>query len=250
MSGEVLAWMLAGLGAVVGVPVTRWLRRVTYRKPDEEDLRLPGSRWWVVLALAAAFGLTGWRVVASGAAQTADPGVGSGREGWVQAVVLLTLLVVGLACVCLAAMDLDVHRLPDRIMWPTLATLVGGYAMAALVAGDPGPWLRALLAGAVCGLGYFLLALLSLARGSLALGLGDVKLAALLGAGLGWFGWGQVLLGMYAGFLVGGVFALVLLVTGRVRLRGGDLAYGPPMMLGAVLGVLLGPVALGSFLGA
>lgn len=240
-----LAWLLGAVGLLVGVPVARWLRRVTYRKPDEVDLPLPGRRWWVVPALGLTCGVLTWRVLFADAAATVDPGVGSGREAWVQGILLATLLVVGLACVCLAAMDFDVHRLPDRIMWPTMGTLMGGYAVAALVAGDPGSWLRALLAGLACGTGYLLLALLSLARGSLALGLGDVKLAALLGAGLGWFGWQPVVLGMYAGFLVGGLFALWLLITRKVHLKGGHLAYGPPMMLGALLGVTLGPDALG-----
>jgi leader peptidase (prepilin peptidase) / N-methyltransferase len=246
MTGHLLVWVLGALGLAAGVPAARWLRQVTYRKPDEEELPLPGGRWWVVPVTGVTFAVLAWRVVVAEPASTSDPGVGSGREGWVQAVLLVTLLLVALACVCLAAMDFDVHRLPDRIMWPTMGTLVGGYALAALVAGEPGVWLRVLLAGLVCGTGYLLLALLSLARGSLALGLGDVKLAALLGAALGWFGWPTVLVGMYAGFLVGGVFALWLLVAGKVKLRGGDLAYGPPMMVGAVIGAVLAPGTLGS----
>jgi len=244
--------VLVGLvGIVCGFPVARWLRWVSYRKPDEEELPLPGGRWWVLPALGLSWWALAWRVLladpASGAAGGSDPGVGSGREGWVQVVLLLTLLVVALACVCLAAMDLDVHRLPDRIMWPTMTALMIGLALAALVAGELGPWLRALLAGLACGGGYLLLALLSLARGSLALGLGDVKLAALLGAGLGWFGWQPVLVGMYAGFLAGGVFAVVLLLTRRIGL-GGDLAYGPPMMVGALFGALSAPDVLTSWL--
>src|SRR5690606_3532664 len=96
-----------------------------------------------------------------------------------------------------------------------------------------------------CGVAYLLLALLSLARGSLALGLGDVKLAALLGMGLGWFSWSTVLVGVYAGFIVGGVVGVVLLVTREVG-RDGDLAYGPPMMVGALLGLFSSPGALSS----
>lgn len=247
MDLSVVPWLVAALGAVVGVPVARWLRWVSYRKPDEVDLPLRGGRWWVVPALATTWGVLAYRVLlappASDPGRAGDPGAGSGREGWVQLVVLLTLLAVGLACVCLAAMDLDVNRLPDRVMWPTMALLMVGLALAALLAGEAGPWLRALLAGLACGVGYLVLALLSLARGSLALGLGDVKLAALLGAGLGWFGWQPVLVGMYAGFLVGGLFALVLLLSKRVGLSG-HVAYGPPMMVGALLGVLAAPDVL------
>lgn len=247
MSVTVLPWVMTVLGVIGGVPVARWLRWVTYRKPDEESLPLPGSRWWVVPWLAATLGLLTWRVVASDAArgvgEVADPGVGTGREGWIQAVLLLTLVVVALACVCLAAMDMDVHRLPDRIMWPTMGALLAGLLVAALLGGGLLQWLQALLAGLACGVAYLLLALTSLARGSLAIGLGDVKLAALLGTGLGWFGWQPVVIGMYCGFLVGGVFALVLLALRRVKLSG-HLPYGPPMMVGALIGVLLAPDAL------
>ncbi len=246
MSTWLLPLVVAGL-ALGGVPVARWLRWVSYRKPDEEDLPLPGKRWWVPPWLAVAGGLLTWRVVLSdparGVGEVVDPGVGSGREGWVQLVLLLTLLAVMLACVCLAAMDMDVHRLPDRIMWPTMGVLTVGLLLAGLLGGGLLPWVWALLAGLLCGLAYLLLALTSLARGSLAIGLGDVKLAALLGAGLGWFGWQPVVVGMYAGVLLGGVFALVLLVLRRVTF-GGHLPYGPPMMIGALVGAVLPPDVL------
>lgn len=241
MNTWLLPVVVAGL-ALGGVPVARWLRWVSYRKPDEEDLPLPGSRWWVPPWLAVAGGALTWRVVLSdparGIGEAVDPGVGSGREGWIQLVLLLTLLVVVLACVCLAAMDMDVHRLPDRIMWPTMGALALGLLVAALLGGGLVQWLWALLAGLVCGVGYLLLAFTSLARGSLAIGLGDVKLAALLGTGLGWFGWQPVLVGMYAGFLIGGLVALALLVLRRVTL-GGHLPYGPPLMIGALLGAMV-----------
>ena len=168
--------------------------------------------------------------------------------GWPVATVLTaTLLVVLLACVCLAAMDLDVHRLPDRIMWPTMGTLGIGLVLAALVGGGAQPLLRALLAAAAAGGFYLLIALASLARGSLALGLGDVKLSVVLGAVLGWFGWPELVLGIYTGFLVGGLFGLVLLLSRRVSWKG-HFAFGPPMMVGALCGLLAGPALLSGWL--
>ncbi len=240
---------VAAAGTVVGVPVGTWLRRVTYRKPDEEAMPLPGSRWWVAPVLGAVYGAIAWRVLlaptAVGAGSRLDPGGGPDGPSATQVIALLTLLVVALSCVCLAAMDLDVHRLPDRVMWPTMATLAVGLGLAAVVGGEWGVAGRFLLAGFACGAGYLTLALVSLARGSLALGLGDVKLALLLGAGLGWFGWQSVVVGMYAGFLVGGLVALLMLLTRKVGLRG-DLAYGPPMMVGALIGALLAPDVVSS----
>jgi leader peptidase (prepilin peptidase)/N-methyltransferase len=164
---------------------------------------------------------------------------------WPVALVLsATLLLVTLSGVCLAAMDLDVHRLPDRIMWPTMGFLFGGLTLAGLVGGGVEPWLRSLLAGVASGGFYLAIALLSLARGSLALGLGDVKLAVVLGAVLGWFGWAETVTGLYAGFLVGGLVAVLLLVARRVDWKG-DFAYGPPMMVGALLGLYFAPEVVG-----
>lgn len=238
MSELVLPGVVAVLVAVLGIPVARWLEATTYRKPDEVDEPYPGRRWWVPFALGLSSAAVVHRLW-----QVPDDAL----PGWpVSLVLTLTLLVVVLACVCLAAMDMDVHRLPDRIMWPTMATLGGGLLLAALVGGGMEPLLRALLAGLAAGAFYLLLALASLARGSLALGLGDVKLAVVLGAGLGWFGWAEAVLGIYSGFIVGGVIALVLLVSRRVGLKG-HFAYGPSMMLGALAGLLLAAPALGAW---
>lgn len=243
MIEQIAPWVVAVVALAGGFPVAAWLRQTTYRKPDEVDLPSPGQRRWVPPVLAITAGLLTWRVWSG--ADPMDPGFGEPRGGLVRAVVLVTLLVAALASVCLAAMDFDVHRLPDRLMWPTMGALLGGLGLAAIIALDWGVLLRVVLAGLVCGGGYLLLALLSLARGSLAIGLGDVKLAAVLGMALGWFGWGPVLVGMYAGFLVGGLFAIALLVTRRVGWSG-SLAYGPPMMVGALIGLLLPPGGLGS----
>lgn len=245
MSVEIIPWLVVAAGVVVGVPVARWLRWVTYRKPDEEDLPIPGSRWWVVPALAVSWGVLAWRILLTDAALPggADPGADSDHAWVVRTIVMVTAMVIALSCICLAAMDFDVHRLPDRLMWPSMGTLLLGLAIAGVVASEWGAIARVVLAGLTCGAAYLALALLSLARGSLAVGLGDVKLAALLGMGLGWFGWQTVLVGMYAGFLVGGLYAVYLLVTRKVG-RSGELAYGPPMMVGALIGVLVGPGAL------
>lgn len=247
MSLSWVPWLLGGAGVLVGVPVARWLRWVTYRKPDEEDLPIPGSRWWVVPVLALSWLALAARVLLADEAQPGgtDPGADSPHVWAVRTIVLVSLLVVALACVCLAAMDFDVHRLPDRLMWPSMGVLLGGLLTAGVVAAAWGDMARVVLAGLACSGGYLALALLSLARGSLAVGLGDVKLAGLLGMGLGWFGWSAVLAGMLGGVLVGGVFAAFLLATRKVQ-RDGHLAYGPPMMVGAVLALLLDPGTVSS----
>jgi leader peptidase (prepilin peptidase)/N-methyltransferase len=68
------------------------------------------------------------------------------------------------------------------------------------------------------------------------LGMGDVKLAALLGLYLGWLGWAAVVLGALAGFVVQALVALVLLAIRRIGLRG-ELPFGPAMLAGAALAI-------------
>jgi leader peptidase (prepilin peptidase)/N-methyltransferase len=96
------------------------------------------------------------------------------------------------------------------------------------------------LACAGAAVAVFLLAAL-LSPGGEGLGLGDVKLAGVLGALLGWWGWSEALVGLLSGFVLGGLGAALLLLTRRVG-RGGSLAFGPAMLLGAYLCTVLAPL--------
>ena len=79
---------------------------------------------------------------------------------------------------------------------------------------------------------FFVLVLIS----PRSIGMGDAKLAALLGLYLGWLGWEIVLLGIAAGFVVQAVLAVLLLATRRIGLKG-ELPFGPAMLLGAALAI-------------
>jgi leader peptidase (prepilin peptidase)/N-methyltransferase len=72
------------------------------------------------------------------------------------------------------------------------------------------------------------------------MGYGDVRLAGLLGIALGYLGWAELLVGVYAGFVLGGVGGLLLAALRLVDRR--SYPFGPFMLVGALLGVLLGPV--------
>ena len=148
-------------------------------------------------------------------------------------------LVLAAACwlaacaVPLAFIDAAVRRLPDRLTIPAYA----GTAVLLLAAAASGHWpvlLRAALGGlALAGL-YLALLLFSPS----AMGLGDVKLAASLGTLLAWFGWRTLIAGGFAGFGLGGLFALALLLSGRAT-RKQHIPFGPFMILGAFLVILL-----------
>jgi leader peptidase (prepilin peptidase) / N-methyltransferase len=151
----------------------------------------------------------------------------------------------GLAAAALTVIDVEHHRLPNRIVYPTYAAGLVLLGVAAAVDADGGAYLRGLVAMAVlCGL-FLLLALLSPG----ALGLGDVKLAGLLGLYLGYLGAGRLALGMAVGVASGAVAALALLAARRVGWRS-ELAYGPALLAGSVVAVGVGQPLLDAYLGA
>jgi leader peptidase (prepilin peptidase)/N-methyltransferase len=90
--------------------------------------------------------------------------------------------------------------------------------------------IRAALGAVVLFVVFFLLVLIS----PRSIGMGDAKLAALLGLYLGWLGTSVLVLGIAAGFVVQALLALGLLATRRIGLRG-ELPFGPAMLLGAAL---------------
>ncbi len=141
------------------------------------------------------------------------------------------LLLAGTG-VLLAVIDLQHRLLPNRIVLPSLGI---GAALLALAAAADGIWASLLRAGlgAVALFAVFLVLALISPR---SLGMGDVKLAGLVGLYLGWFGWGAVVVGALAGFVVQALIALVLLATRRIGL-GGELPFGPAMLLGAALAI-------------
>ena len=146
----------------------------------------------------------------------------------------LLLAVVG---VLLAVVDLQHRLLPNRVVLPALAA---GTALLLVPALADGAWdalLRAVLGAVALFAVYLTLALVSPGG----LGMGDVKLAALLGLYLGWLGWAAVVLGALAGFVVQALVALVLLAARRIGLRG-ELPFGPAMLAGAAL--VIGGTAL------
>ena len=156
---------------------------------------------------------------------------------WLPEVVLMTGAAVGLALLVVA--DLAAHRLPDPLMAGTGAW--GLLSLVAMAAGG-GDWSalgRAVVAGAALGLAFLLLCLLTPGG----LGLGDVKLAALLGLLLGWFGWRYVLLGVLAAFLLGGLVAAALILTRRAGRRTA-VAFGPWLVAGAAAALAWSPSLL------
>lgn len=144
--------------------------------------------------------------------------------------VWLLLVPAGLL---LARVDLAVFRLPDVITLPGFALTAVLLGAAALLPSHEGSWLRGLTAAAVLGAVYGVLFLINPAG----MGFGDVKLAPTLGFVLGWYGWGAVMLGTLAGFLLGALTGVVLIAARRAT-RKTAIPFGPFMLVGALAAVL------------
>ncbi|WTW50130.1 A24 family peptidase (plasmid) [Streptomyces sp. NBC_00015] len=148
--------------------------------------------------------------------------------------VLLIWLLLAPVGVLLAIVDSAVHRLPDVLTLPFAAGALVLLGVVALLSEAGGSWTSALLGSLILGACYFVLFLLS--KG---FGFGDVKLALVLGAVLGWYGWAFVVVGAFAGYLLGALYGIVLIVTGRGS-RKARIPFGPFLLAGAFAGVLLG----------
>lgn len=153
------------------------------------------------------------------------------------ALAVTAYLAFAVQSVMLAVIDLRTHRLPDRYVLPGYLVAAVLLTAAALLTGTPARLLPTV--GGAVGLFAFYLLLRLLQPG--AMGGGDVKLAGVIGAFLGFLGVESVVFGALAGFVLGGAVGLVLLVTRRAR-PGSALAFGPWMLAGAWAVIV--PVAL------
>lgn len=201
-----------------------------------------------VVTATLAVALTPWAARAAGLRTVSRPATAAlGAVGGAGAAALASgpaelvafgALAVGAAL--LVVVDVAAHRLPDRVLGPTGGVLLAGLAAAAGVSGSWAPLGRGLLAALALGAGYLLLALAAPSG----LGLGDVKLAVVLGLFLGWLGWAQVVVGTLAGFVLGGLAAVALVAARRATLSSA-VAFGPWMVLGAAAGAAVGPLLAG-----
>lgn len=157
--------------------------------------------------------------------------------------VIVALLYFAAISVALALIDLDTHRLPNVIVLP--AYLVAGALVttAGILQGDYLPLLRAAI-----GMGAMFLAYLAMAFAYPGgMGLGDVKLAGVIGIYLGWAGWGALAVGAFSAFLLAGVFSVILMVTKRANRKSG-IPFGPWMLAGAWLGLVAGNALFDGYL--
>lgn len=135
----------------------------------------------------------------------------------------------------LIVIDGRTHRLPNRIVLPTLGGLLVFVLLDAVVTGGTLSLVRALLGALILGGFYAVLRLVSPAG----MGGGDVKLAVVIGLLLGWHGWQELAVGAASAFVLGALYALMLIALRRADGKT-RIAFGPWMIAGAVVGILSG----------
>lgn len=153
------------------------------------------------------------------------------------------LWFVGLTIVLIVT-DFDHHRIPNRILLP--GTLVGVTLL--VIGGALEGRLLDVGVGLLTGAANFLLFLVIALAARGGFGMGDVKLAFILGAFTGYHAWSFAAVGTFLAFLLGGFVSIVLLVMRR-RGRKDAIAFGPPMIVGAWLAIVWGRDILDWYLG-
>lgn len=181
-------------------------------------------------AVAVWFALTRW--------QTTD--AASLTASILELVAFLYLAAVSIA---LALIDLDTHRLPNRIVLPSYAVGAVLLGAASVIARDWSHLVTMLAGGVALFVIYFVIAIAA-PRG---MGFGDVKLAGVLGLFLGYLGLGQLVVGAFAAFLLGGLFSIGLLIARRAGRKTG-IPFGPWMLAGAWLGAIAGAPLAAAYL--
>ena len=241
--------MTTTLGAVLaflgGTIIGSFLNVVAYRLPRGESLARPASRcpscgtpikpydnvpvlsWLALRGRCRACGAsispryplveaaTGLLCAAVVVAKGAD------SDAWLGLAFVLVLVPITL-------IDLDVRLIPNVL---TLLGAVAALVIQALV--DPGELVEALIAGAAAG-GFLLLAVLAYPRG---MGMGDVKLAGMMGLFLGRAVAPAMFVALISGTLVG---AVIIARVGAERGRKTAIPFGPYLALGGLVGLFAG----------
>lgn len=202
--------LILGLGAgFIAVYLAQW---VPPRMGLESRER---PRWWWAAAVVIGGGF-GWFTAPA------------------DAELVPALAAFGAVTLALALIDLDYQLIPNRVLFPGLAVAGALLVTGALAAGlGSGLW-----RGAIGAIGYFLVLLIVglLARGGF--GMGDVKLALLLGLFLAFTSWDALGVGAILAIVLGGIASVLLLVAQRSRKS--KFAYGPFLVLGAWIALAWG----------
>lgn len=199
------------------VPVFSWLWLCGRSRFSRQPI---GAKYPIVEAFGGlSFGLVAWQ---------------AGTD-WLQ---LATSLILTAGLVFIAAYDVETRDIPDRFSLPLL-----GFALAASLLPGGVEFSDSGIGLLVCG-GFF--AAIFLAGQGHWMGGGDVRLAAILGA---WLGWQLGFLAIFTAALIGTLFGIILITTRRAS-RETQLPFGPYLAAGAIAAFAFGQPILAWYLAA
>lgn len=246
------AW-LAAFGVVIGLCIGSFLNVVIYRVPRQMSVSKPRSRCPGCGSLIAWYRnvpVVSWVLLRGRCGDCSAPI--SARYPLVEATVALlfaaalfrwgvswsalSTMIFGAAMLTLALIDFDFKVLPNVITLPGIAV---GLGLSLL---DPRiEWLDAVIGVALGGGVLYAVAWLYLkVRDQPGMGMGDVKMIAMIGAFVGWKG---VLLTIFLGSFFGSIVGIALM---RIRGREWDYAlpFGTFLALAAIIVDWAGPELL------
>lgn len=237
--------LAVALIAVLGAMVGSFLNVVVYRVPRGESVVSPGSRcpecdapirpWDNVPVLS-------WLIL-RGRCRNCGTSI-SARYPLVEALTAVVFAAVALArgfdsrlvlelpfaamLIAVAAIDLEHRIVPNRIVVPMAIYAIVGAAIV-----YPGELPELLAAGA----GAFIALLLAALAKPAGMGMGDVKLAGVMGLYLGV----SVIPALFAAFLTGAVVGITLAIRQGDGVRGKGIPFAPFLAVGGLVGLLAGP---------
>jgi leader peptidase (prepilin peptidase)/N-methyltransferase len=138
-------------------------------------------------------------------------------------------------CVIVSVSDIVYQRIPNAVLLFFLPLLIILRSLS-----HPEPWTSYLIGGIA---GFLILFLIAMIKPG-AMGMGDVKLLALLGFVVGWQG---LLVTLFLASLLGLLIAVVLMLTGKVKWKG-SIPFGPSLCAGAIAAYFWGHTILVTYL--
>jgi leader peptidase (prepilin peptidase)/N-methyltransferase len=222
----VTIWIAAVVAAVIGALGPQVLRRVPEpAEPDDDKLPYAVLSEFRFLAMGLAAGAA---VLAAVVAWRIDD----------VELVPVWVVLAGVGS-WLSFVDWHTRLLPFLLVAPLYVVTLALVALGAVLLDDLDVLVRALIANVVVFSIFVAFYWLGRRFFGGAFGYGDVRLSGVLGLALGALGPSEVLVGMYAGFILGAVLGIVLTRLKLVDPKG--YAFGPYMVVGAVIGAAWGP---------